>query len=199
MRSLGATHGAQFRSVSGRSYFKKRKGEQVLPYHRDGACDRGSGIEDQSSPRASVSGWRQSLQTCIASSAGRFSCGHRGLALPLRRRSIGTTPALSASATVTAARKTNTLPCVNFSPVTNTAAIGMCSFQGLPEDWSGYNLGQRTLDTGGLRPKVSSNVRLYGGWFEDSTRRGLMQILDQRHSFMSIATCTGRPARSLRT
>src|SRR6266446_3454142 len=40
MRSLGATHGAQFRSVSGRSYFKKRKGEQVSSYHRDGACDR---------------------------------------------------------------------------------------------------------------------------------------------------------------
>src|SRR5260370_38263107 len=49
MRSLGATHGDQFRSVSGRSYFKKRKGEQVSSYHRDGGCDRGSSIEDQSS------------------------------------------------------------------------------------------------------------------------------------------------------
>jgi len=45
---------------------------------------------------------------------------------------------------------------------------GFDSFQGLPEDWSGYNLGQRAFDAGGRMPKVPSNVRLYGGWFEDS-------------------------------
>jgi hypothetical protein len=45
---------------------------------------------------------------------------------------------------------------------------GFDSFQGLPEDWGGYNLGQRAFDTGGRMPKVPSNVRLHGGWFEDS-------------------------------
>jgi Methyltransferase domain len=45
---------------------------------------------------------------------------------------------------------------------------GFDSFQGLPEDWSGYNLGQRVFDTGGRMPKVPSNVRLHGGWFEES-------------------------------
>jgi hypothetical protein len=45
---------------------------------------------------------------------------------------------------------------------------GFDSFQGLPEDWSGYNLGQRAFDTGGRLPRVPDNVQLHPGWFESS-------------------------------
>jgi Macrocin-O-methyltransferase (TylF) len=45
---------------------------------------------------------------------------------------------------------------------------GFDSFQGLPEDWGGYNLGQRAFNTGGRLPRVPGNVRLHPGWFEGS-------------------------------
>jgi Methyltransferase domain len=47
---------------------------------------------------------------------------------------------------------------------------GFDSFQGLPDDWSGYNLGRRAFDMRGRLPKVPSNVRLHRGWFEDTIR-----------------------------
>jgi len=45
---------------------------------------------------------------------------------------------------------------------------GFDSFEGLPEAWSGFNLGGRAFDTGGRLPKVPKNVELYKGWFENS-------------------------------
>ena len=45
---------------------------------------------------------------------------------------------------------------------------GFDSFEGLPEDWGGNNLGQRAFDTGGRLPKVPRNVRLHRGWFAES-------------------------------
>jgi hypothetical protein len=47
---------------------------------------------------------------------------------------------------------------------------GFDSFQGLPDDWSGYNLSRRAFDMRGRLPKVPSNVRLHRGWFEDTIR-----------------------------
>ena len=45
---------------------------------------------------------------------------------------------------------------------------GFDSFEGLPEAWSGFNLGRRAFDASGHLPKVPGNVRLHRGWFEDS-------------------------------
>ena len=45
---------------------------------------------------------------------------------------------------------------------------GFDSFEGLPEAWSGFNLGGSAFDTGGRLPKVPKNVELYKGWFENS-------------------------------
>ncbi len=45
---------------------------------------------------------------------------------------------------------------------------GFDSFRGLPEAWSGFNLGRRAFDTAGRLPRVPDNVRLHRGWFEDS-------------------------------
>lgn len=45
---------------------------------------------------------------------------------------------------------------------------GFDSFQGLPEDWSGFVLGKAAFDVGGKLPKVPANVELHAGWFDDS-------------------------------
>ena len=43
---------------------------------------------------------------------------------------------------------------------------GFDSFVGLPEAWSGYNLGGSTFDRKGKLPRVPDNVLLHSGWFE---------------------------------
>lgn len=45
---------------------------------------------------------------------------------------------------------------------------GFDSFKGLPEAWSGFNLGGKAFDVGGRLPRVPGNVRLHRGYFEDS-------------------------------
>lgn len=45
---------------------------------------------------------------------------------------------------------------------------GFDSFEGLPEDWGGFSLASKAFDAGGRLPKVSANVQLHRGWFEDS-------------------------------
>lgn len=51
----------------------------------------------------------------------------------------------------------------------NGAVIhGFDSFEGLPEDWGGFQLGKAAFDVGGRLPKVPGNVRLYRGWFNQS-------------------------------
>jgi hypothetical protein len=43
---------------------------------------------------------------------------------------------------------------------------GFDSFEGLPERWSGFSLGQSAFHRGGRQPRVPANVRLYPGWFD---------------------------------
>jgi hypothetical protein len=45
---------------------------------------------------------------------------------------------------------------------------GFDSFEGLPQDWGGFNLGRRAFDVGGKLPRVPANVELHRGWFDDS-------------------------------
>jgi hypothetical protein len=45
---------------------------------------------------------------------------------------------------------------------------GFDSFEGLPEAWSGFNLGRRAFDRKGRLPRVPANVRLHRGWFDQS-------------------------------
>ena len=45
---------------------------------------------------------------------------------------------------------------------------GFDSFEGLPEDWSGFVLGKAAFDLGGKLPKVPPNVKLHVGWFDQS-------------------------------
>jgi hypothetical protein len=50
-----------------------------------------------------------------------------------------------------------------------TAVIhGFDSFEGLPEAWSGFNLGQRAFSVTGKLPRVPGNVALHKGWFKET-------------------------------
>jgi len=50
---------------------------------------------------------------------------------------------------------------------------GFDSFKGLPEAWSGFNLGRGAFDLEGQLPRVPSNVRLHRGSFEESLPKWL--------------------------
>jgi hypothetical protein len=52
---------------------------------------------------------------------------------------------------------------------------GFDSFKGLPEAWSGFNLGRGAFDLGGRLPRVPDNVRLHRGYFEDSLPAWLVE------------------------
>jgi predicted O-methyltransferase YrrM len=45
---------------------------------------------------------------------------------------------------------------------------GFDSFEGLPEVWSGFNLGGKAFDVGGRLPRVLKNVLLHRGYFDAS-------------------------------
>jgi predicted O-methyltransferase YrrM len=45
---------------------------------------------------------------------------------------------------------------------------GFDSFEGLPEDWTGYNQAASHFDLQGIVPKVAANVRIHKGWFNES-------------------------------
>jgi hypothetical protein len=45
---------------------------------------------------------------------------------------------------------------------------GFDSFEGLPEAWTGFNLGSRAFDVKKKLPRVPANVQLHAGWFEDT-------------------------------
>ncbi len=48
----------------------------------------------------------------------------------------------------------------------NVVVHGFDSFEGLPEQWTGFALDRGTFGRSGKLPKVPPNVRLYKGWFE---------------------------------
>lgn len=55
------------------------------------------------------------------------------------------------------------------------AIHGFDSFQGLPDAWSGFNLGQGAFTRGGRLPRVPRNVTLHQGWFSDTIPAWLAQ------------------------
>ena len=50
----------------------------------------------------------------------------------------------------------------------NVSVHGFDSFEGLPEAWSGFNLGQRAFSRGSRLPRVPANVTLHKGWFSET-------------------------------
>jgi len=52
---------------------------------------------------------------------------------------------------------------------------GFDSFEGLPEAWSGFYIGDRGFDVKKRLPRVPHNVRLHRGWFDESLPKWLEQ------------------------
>lgn len=50
----------------------------------------------------------------------------------------------------------------------NLTIHGFDSFEGLPEAWSGFNLGGRAFSRKSRLPRVPANVTLHKGWFNES-------------------------------
>jgi hypothetical protein len=50
---------------------------------------------------------------------------------------------------------------------------GFDSFEGLPEAWSGFNLGGKSFDVGGRLPRVPKNVFLHPGYFDKTLPKWL--------------------------
>jgi hypothetical protein len=50
----------------------------------------------------------------------------------------------------------------------NVTIHGFDSFEGLPEAWSGFNLGQRAFSRGSKLPRVPVSVTLHKGWFNET-------------------------------
>lgn len=50
----------------------------------------------------------------------------------------------------------------------NQQFYGFDSFEGLPEAWSGFNLGPAAFSKQGKLPRVPANVSLRKGWFKDT-------------------------------
>ncbi len=50
---------------------------------------------------------------------------------------------------------------------------GFDSFEGLPDAWSGFNLGGKTFDVGGRVPRVPKNTLLHRGYFDASLAKWL--------------------------
>jgi Macrocin-O-methyltransferase (TylF) len=52
---------------------------------------------------------------------------------------------------------------------------GFDSFQGLPEPWSGFNLGSKAFDMSRRLPRVPDNVKLHVGYFDTSLPKWLAE------------------------
>jgi predicted O-methyltransferase YrrM len=50
----------------------------------------------------------------------------------------------------------------------DTQLYGFDSFEGLPEDWAGFQLSKSAFSVGGKLPKVPKNVSLIPGWYDHS-------------------------------
>jgi len=62
---------------------------------------------------------------------------------------------------------------------------GFDSFEGLPEDWLGFNDVKGRFDLHGVMPDVPENVKLHKGWF-DSSLPEFLTTNDQSVSFLHI-------------
>jgi len=52
--------------------------------------------------------------------------------------------------------------------IKNNRIYGFDSFRGLPDEWSGFNMGSGAFNVDGKLPRVPNNVKLYAGWFDNT-------------------------------
>ena len=71
--------------------------------------------------------------------------------------------------------------------------VGFDSFEGLEEDWYGFELTKGTFDLGGHLPKVQPNVTLLKGWFEDTLPNFKISLGEERLAILHIDADTYKP------
>jgi predicted O-methyltransferase YrrM len=59
----------------------------------------------------------------------------------------------------------------------NAILHGFDSFEGLPEEWTGFSLGRSTFSVRGKVPRVPRNVKLHKGWFNQTIPRWCSQYV----------------------
>ena len=77
----------------------------------------------------------------------------------------------------------------------NSTIYGFDSFEGLEENWSGYNLIKGTFSTGGKLPKCEPNVVLYKGWFEETMPDFLSKLQGKQISILHLDSDTYKPTK----
>lgn len=84
---------------------------------------------------------------------------------------------------------------INFfaSAVPNSKLFGFDSFEGLEEDWYGFELAKGTFNLGGKLPKVEKNVVLKKGWFEDTLPNFKKELGSQRVAILHLDADTYKP------
>lgn len=55
-----------------------------------------------------------------------------------------------------------------FASLTKQTIYGFDSFEGLREDWKGWDLPKSSFDLGGVLPRVPNTVTLIKGWFDET-------------------------------
>jgi hypothetical protein len=80
--------------------------------------------------------------------------------------------------------------------VRSSAVYGFDSFEGLKEDWAGWDQVKGKFDRGGKAPKVESNVRLVKGWFDKSLPPFLVENTEP-FSFIHVDSDTYESAKTV--
>jgi hypothetical protein len=73
--------------------------------------------------------------------------------------------------------------------------FGFDSFEGLEEDWYGYNTPKGYFDLKGRLPKVRDNVTLFKGWFENTLPDFLSEISGRRIDILHLDADTYTPTK----
>jgi hypothetical protein len=70
---------------------------------------------------------------------------------------------------------------------------GFDSFEGLEEDWTGFEHHKGTFNTNGKLPKCERNVELYVGWFEETLPGFLATLKQSKISILHMDADTYKP------
>jgi hypothetical protein len=71
--------------------------------------------------------------------------------------------------------------------------FGFDSFEGLEEDWYGYEYQKGTDSTNGQLPKCQSNVKLIQGWFEDTLPKFCGELQQEKILLLHMDADTYKP------
>jgi len=75
----------------------------------------------------------------------------------------------------------------------NAKLYGFDSFQGLEEDWYGFNLRKESFSTHGKMPAVEKNVTLFKGWFEETLPKFLQDFGKTKIQILHMDADTYKP------